>query len=116
MAIESISAVDVIFGTGGFVGVFLVAKEIFKKFVAGKNMETVEFEARADILGDLRTEIKTLRERVDTLENRVAKLTDRLVKVRSHALLAHNLVMVHCKEVPQQQDILAVITEIIQED
>ena len=116
MALENISAVDVIFGASGFAGVFVVVKEVFKKFVAGKNMETVEFEARADILGDLRTEIRTLRERVDTLENRVAKLTDRLVKVRSHALLAHNLVMVHCREVPQQQEILAVITEIIQED
>ena len=116
MALENISAVDAIFGAFGTAGVFVVVKEVFKKFVAGKNMETVEFEARADILGDLRTEIKTLRERVDTLENRVAKLTDRLVKVRSHALLAHNLVMVHCREVPQQQDILAVITEIIQED
>lgn len=116
MALETISSLDALLGAGALGGVFLVAKEIFKKFVAGKNMETVEFEARADILGDLRMEIRTLRERVETLETRVAKLTDRLVKVRSHALLAHNLVMIHCKGVPQQQEILEVITEIIKED
>jgi len=115
--INEVTALEAIIGTGAAGGVVLLLK-FFAKQGFGGLLDVKEMGARADILEDLRAEMRTLRARVDELENKVGKLQDRLVVVRTHALTAYGIVQNMCTGCSknQQQILLDMLTKIIRED
>jgi ABC-type phosphonate transport system ATPase subunit len=116
--IDQVTALEAILGTGAAGGVVLLLK-FFAKQGFGGMLDVKEMGARADILEDLRVEIRALRSRVDDLETKVGKLQDRLVVVRTHALTAYGIVQnmcTGCLKNNQAKILLDLLTKIIRED
>lgn len=114
--VDAGTIVNVITGILGIGAASVVGKAVLQKLLTGKNLETVEFAARTDIIQDLRTGVKQLQERLLVLEERVAKLSDRLIEARTHALIAYNVVYMKFEDTPARAEALDAISKILKED
>ena len=113
-----VTTLEAVLGIGGAGSLVLLLK-FFAKQGFGGVLDVKEMGARADILEDLRVEIKALRARVEDLETKVGKLQDRLVVVRTHALTAYGIVQnmcTGCGRNDQSKILLDLLTKIIRED
>lgn len=97
--IDDDTIVKALGGAGGASAIVLLARWIFRQ-ITGGFVDARSDTARADIIGDLRSELDRLRvtdmqrdQRLAELEVRVAELSHTLMSARARVLIAHAVVL-----------------------